>query len=66
MLNIRLDDIDNGLDQGTFSSVNLVDTYLSRIAEVNRKFRAVVEVNPEARTIVEALDTERIATGRRG
>ena len=66
LLNIRLEDIGNGLDQGRFSSVNLVDVYLSRIAEVNGKFRAVVEVNPEARTIAEALDAERIATGRRG
>ena len=66
MHSITLEDLQNGLDGGKFSSVDLVKVYLARIAEVNDYFRAVIETNPDAVAIANALDDERWAHGRRG
>jgi amidase len=49
-----------------FTSVDLIDTYLARIREVDHEFRSVVQVSPTAIAAAQALDAERIAKGRRG
>ena len=58
-----------GLQSGQYSSVSLVERYIARIEEVNLEqpeLRAVLEVNPEAHAIAEALDAERKEKGARG
>jgi len=58
-----------GLATGEHTAVSLVETYLSRIEETNLKgpeLRAVIEVNPDAHAIAEALDAERKEKGPRG
>jgi amidase len=54
---------------GRYSSRQLVDAYLARIDAVDRTgptLRSVIEINPDARTIADALDAERRAKGPRG
>ncbi|KAG2366491.1 amidase signature domain-containing protein [Suillus spraguei] len=62
-------ELQDGLAQGLFSSVQLVKAYLSRIEEVNLKgpaLHAVIETNPKALTQAAALDNERKEKGSRG
>lgn len=66
LLNCTLVEIAEGLDHGTFSSAQLVEAYLARIAEVNDEYHAVIEVNPEALEIAKAMDGERKLSGARG
>ena len=63
---ITLEDLHYGLDDGKFSSVDLVNVYLARISEVNDVFRAVIELNPDAVAIANEMDEERRAYGRQG
>lgn len=58
-----------GLASGEHTAVSLVEAYLSRIEELNLKgpeLRAVIEVNPDAHAIADALDRERKEKGPRG
>lgn len=58
-----------GMRKGTLTSRQLVQAYLERIAELDRKgpaLRAVMEVNPDALAIADSLDAERKAKGPRG
>lgn len=48
-----------GLEAGLFTSVDLVHAYIDRIKEVNSTLHAVTELNPDAVTIAQQLDTER-------
>jgi amidase len=53
---------------GRSTSRQLVDQYLARIDHIDRAgptLRSVIEVNPEARSIADALDAERKARGPR-
>jgi amidase len=55
-------DLQDGLDRGYFSSVDLVNAYVARINEVNLKgpgLRAVLEINPSALEVASILDEER-------
>ncbi|EKM81930.1 hypothetical protein AGABI1DRAFT_112120 [Agaricus bisporus var. burnettii JB137-S8] len=64
-----VDELQEGLDAGTFTSVDLVTAYFARIDEVNLKgpaLRAVLELNPMALSQAADLDRERRATGKRG
>jgi amidase len=57
------------MQTGRYTSRQLVDLYLGRIEQIDRSgptLRAVIEVNPEARAIADALDAERKARGPRG
>ncbi|KAJ3828045.1 amidase signature enzyme [Lentinula raphanica] len=57
-----------GLDAGLFTSVDLVNAYLSRIEEVNLQgpeLRAVLEISPIALDVAAKLDEERRVSGRR-
>jgi amidase len=54
---------------GSLSSRELTQAYLDRIAAVDRvgpELRAVIEINPDARAIADALDAERKAGKLRG
>jgi hypothetical protein len=66
LFNIKLEEIEYGLDHGTFSSAQLVKAYLTRIEETNDTFCAVIETNPDALTIAQRLDAEMECSGRRG
>ncbi|ODA77771.1 hypothetical protein RJ55_06373 [Drechmeria coniospora] len=59
LLDATLDELRAGLDNGDFTSVDLVDAYLRRIGEVNPTLHAVNEVNSEARHVAAKRDEER-------
>ncbi|KAH7930964.1 amidase signature enzyme [Leucogyrophana mollusca] len=64
-----IEDLQSGLQQGSFTSVDLVKAYLARIEEVNLEgpaLHAVIETNPKALTQAAALDLERQEKGSRG
>jgi amidase len=52
-----------------YTSRQIVDLYLERIEQIDRggpALRSVIEVNPDARAIADALDAERSTRGPRG
>lgn len=62
-------DLNQLFDQEKLTSVELCEFYLKRIAEIDKsgpKLRSVIEVNPDALTIAEALDRERQENQCRG
>jgi amidase len=66
---ITVDALQKGLESGRFTARKLVETYLTRIAEIDRggpSLNSVIEVNPEALEIADALDQERQTKGARG
>ncbi|KEP48883.1 putative glutamyl-tRNA amidotransferase subunit A [Rhizoctonia solani 123E] len=63
-----IQELQNGLERGDYTSVDLVTAYLVRIDEVNYKgpnLRAVLEVNPHALEQAAELDLERRRRGKR-
>jgi len=57
------------MSSGRESSRSLVEKYLARIDELDRRgpeLRSVLEINPDARSIADALDVERRAGHMRG
>ena len=66
LINATLDDLQTGLSQGLFTSVDLVNTYIDRIREVNGTLSMVTEINPDALFIAQQLDEERTAGQSRG
>ncbi|THH21411.1 hypothetical protein EW146_g124 [Bondarzewia mesenterica] len=61
-------ELQDGLEKGLFTSVDLVKAYFARIEEVNLQgpiLRAVIEMNPSALTQAAALDKERKLKGAR-
>ncbi|KIK33217.1 hypothetical protein CY34DRAFT_58986, partial [Suillus luteus UH-Slu-Lm8-n1] len=55
-------ELQDGLVEGNFSSVQLVKAYLRRILEVNLEgpaLHAIIETNPKALSQAAALDDER-------
>jgi amidase len=66
LLNITIEQVGQGLDDGAFTVADLVNGYVQRIEEVNHILHAVIEVNPEAISIAQSLDEEFERSGRRG
>ena len=57
------------MTSGRYTARQVTDLYLQRIDAIDRhgpELRAVLEVNPDARAIADALDAERTAKGPRG
>ncbi|KAH8811102.1 amidase signature domain-containing protein [Xylogone sp. PMI_703] len=54
-----IDDVQDGLTCGNFTSVQLTQAYLARISEVNDILHAVIETNPDALEIAAQLDALR-------
>ena len=57
------------MSSGRYTSRRLVDLYLQRIQAIDRSgplLRSVIELNPDAASIADALDVERKAKGPRG
>src|SRR5688572_12937749 len=66
---LSVSELQQGLAAKRFTSVGLVQQYHQRIESVDRsgpRLRSVIELNPDAFAIAEALDRERKATGPRG
>jgi len=66
---ITLAELQEGMKSGRFTARSLVEKYSARIDEVDKHgpaVHAVIEMNPEAMAIADALDQERKAKGPRG
>jgi amidase len=66
---ITIDGAQKAFQSGQYSSRSLTEKYLQRIREIDKAgpmVNAVIEINPDALEIAEALDRERKATGPRG
>ena len=61
-----ISDLQHNLENGLFSSYDLVQCYLQRISQVNSRVRSVIETNPDALAIARAQDIERSGGRRRG
>lgn len=62
-------DLQRRMETGQDTARSLVDKYLARIAEIDAAgpaLHSVLEVNPDARAIADALDAERKSKGPRG
>src|SRR5208282_3790526 len=66
---ITIDDVQKAFLSGQYSSRSLAEKYLARIQEIDKAgpmVNSVIELNPEALQIADALDRERKAKGPRG
>src|SRR4029077_11560858 len=66
---VTIAELQASMAAGRQTSRGLVEAYLERIAALDRRgpeLRALLEVNPEALAIADALDAERRAKGLRG
>jgi amidase len=66
---ITIDDLQKAFLSGQYSSRSLAEKYLARIQEIDKSgpmVNSVIELNPEALQIADALDQERKAKGPRG
>jgi len=66
---ITIAELQDGMNSGKFRARSLVENYKSRIEEIDKRgpaVNAVIELNPEAEAIADALDQERKAKGPRG
>lgn len=64
-----IDQLTAQMDQGTFTSVELVESYIERIAALDAdgpRLNSVLEVNPDARAIAAERDAERARGDIRG
>jgi amidase len=66
---ITIDDLQKAFQSGQYSSRSLSEKYLARVAEIDKagpRLNAVIELNPDALQIADALDQERRSKGPRG
>lgn len=62
-------DINSALMSGEITSKELVMMYLERIADLDKgekRLNSILEINPDALFVAEAMDIERATNGRRG
>ena len=66
---VTVADLQDGMKSGKFTSRSIAQKYLDRIAEIDKQgpaINAIIELNPDALSIADALDAERKAKGPRG
>lgn len=66
---LSIDDLQKKMETGEFTSHQLVKLYLDRIIHIDQQgpnLHAVIEINPDALSIADQLDTERKANKVRG
>lgn len=66
---VTLAELQEGMASGKFTARSLVKKYLERIEDIDKdgpKINSVIELNPDAVSIAEALDSERRQKGPRG
>jgi len=62
-------DLQAGMESGRWTARSITEAYLARIDALDRggpELRSIIEVNPEALSIADALDAERRSKGPRG
>src|SRR5579862_8167452 len=59
-------DLQAGMQSGRWTAHGIAEQYLARITEVDKQTHAVIETNPDALRIADALDAERKSKGPRG
>src|SRR5262249_42449562 len=66
---VTISELQEGMSSGKYTASSLVEKYLARIEAVDKKgpaVKSVIEINPDAPAIAEALDRERKQKGPRG
>jgi amidase len=66
---ITIAELQEGMKSGRFTARSLVEKYTERIADIDKHgpaINSVIELNPDAPAIADALDQERRAKGPRG
>jgi amidase len=66
---VTIDDLQKAMQSGQATAYSLTEDYLARIQDIDKagpKVNAIIEVNPEALAIADALDKERKDKGPRG
>ncbi len=66
---ITVSELQDGMKSGEFTARSLVEKYSARIEEIDKSgpaINSVLELNPDALSIADALDRERKAKGPRG
>ncbi len=66
---ITISELQDGMKSGRFTSQSLVEKYTARIHDIDKQgpaINSVIELNPDAPRIAEALDRERKEKGPRG
>jgi amidase len=66
---ITIAELQRGMESGKFTARSIAEKYLSRIEAIDRNgptLRSVIETNPDALAIADALDKERKDKGPRG
>lgn len=69
LLEATIDELQQKMQRGEYTSQSITRLYLKRIAEIDKKgphLNAVIELNPDALNIAAAMDTERKAGKVRG
>lgn len=69
LIEVTLDELQAAMAAGQLTARRLVEMYLERINALDQQgpaLHAMLEINPEALTIADALDQERITKGPRG
>jgi amidase len=68
LLEVTFSELAEGMDTGRWTSRTIVEEYLAAIERYDRRgpaLNTILEVNPEALTLADALDAERRTTGKR-
>jgi len=66
---ITIQALQQGMKAGKFTAHSIAEEYLTRIGKIDKQgpaINSVIEINPDALSIAEALDKERKAEGPRG
>src|ERR1700733_5493558 len=66
---ITIADLQDGMKSGKYTARSLVEKYSARIAEIDKQgpaINSILELNPDALSIADALDQERKTKGPRG
>jgi amidase len=66
---MTIPELQDGMKSGKFTAHSLAEKYLGRIDELDKRgpaVNAIIEINPDALSIADALDQERKAKGPRG
>src|SRR5439155_6590558 len=69
LIELSIADLQDGMQSGKYTSRSLAEKYLARIEAIDRQgpaLRSVIEVNPDALALADALDKERKEKGPRG
>jgi amidase len=66
---ITIPELQDGMKSGKYTARSLVEKYKQRIDEIDKRgpaVNAIIELNPDALSMADALDEERKAKGQRG